>query len=105
MRRPAPRPAAAAIMALADRLSPQTTLAAVQRVWDRAVGGFVAAHAMPTGERDGAVVVTCESAVWAQELDLMGPEVVDRLNAALGADLVRSLRCQAAPAKGWSSDR
>jgi predicted nucleic acid-binding Zn ribbon protein len=89
-------------MALADRLAPQTTLAAVQRVWEQAVGGVVAAHAMPTGERDGTLVVTCESAVWAQELDLMGPELAGRLNAALGADLVRALRCQAAPAKDWS---
>jgi hypothetical protein len=32
----------------------------------------------------------------------MGPELVGRLNAALGADTVRSLRCSSAPAKGWS---
>jgi len=89
-------------MALADRLAPQTTLAAVQRVWERAVGEVVAAHAVPTGEREGNLVITCDSSVWAQELDLMGPDLAMRLNAALGTDRVRSLRCQAAPAKGWS---
>jgi predicted nucleic acid-binding Zn ribbon protein len=46
--------------------------------------------------------VTCASAVWAQELDLMGPELVARLNAELGAELVRSLRCSCAPARGGS---
>jgi predicted nucleic acid-binding Zn ribbon protein len=91
-----------AIGALADRLAPQTLLADVQRVWPVAVGAAVAARATPTGERAGVLVVTCEAAVWAQELDLMGPELVARLNAALGADRVVSLRCQAAPARGWA---
>lgn len=91
-----------AIAALADRLAPQTTLAEVQRVWPEAVGDMVAAQAEPTAERDGVLTVTCASSVWAQELDLMGPELVGRLNAALGADAVRALRCSAAPARGWS---
>jgi predicted nucleic acid-binding Zn ribbon protein len=101
MRRHQPRPVGQAISALADRLAPQTPLAEVQRVWEVAVGALVAAQAEPTGEREGVLVVTCSSAVWAQELDLMGPELVARLNAALGGDRVVSLRCQAAPARGW----
>ena len=102
MRRRDPRPLSHAIAALAGRLAPQTTLAEVQRVWPTAVGEAIAAQAEPTGEREGVLTVTCSSAVWAQELDLMGPELVGRLNAALGADRIRSLRCSAAPARGWS---
>jgi len=102
MRRRQPRPLSHAIAALADRLAPQTTLADVQRVWPDAVGEVVAAQAEPTREREGVLTVTCSSAVWAQELDLMGPELVARINAALGAESVVSLRCSAAPAKGWS---
>ena len=102
MRRREPRPASHAIAALADRLAPQTTLAEVQRVWPDAVGAVVAAQAEPTRERDGVLTVTCSSAVWAQELDLMGPELVARLNAAVGSERIRSLRCSAAPARGWS---
>jgi predicted nucleic acid-binding Zn ribbon protein len=102
MRRREPRPLAHAITALADRLAPHTTLAEVQRVWPQAVGDVIAAQAAPTGERDGVLTVTCSSAVWAQELDLMGPELVGRINAALSTQAVRSLRCSAAPAKGWS---
>ena len=102
MRRTQPRPLSHAVAALADRLSPQTTLAEIQRVWPDAVGEVIAAQADPTGEREGVLTVTCSSAVWAQELDLMGPELVGRINAALGAESVRSLRCSARPAKGWS---
>jgi predicted nucleic acid-binding Zn ribbon protein len=102
MRRRDPRALSHAIAELADRLAPQTTLAEVQRVWPDAVGEVIAAQAEPTSERDGVLTVTCASAVWANELDLMGPELTGRINAALGADTVRALRCSSAPAKGWS---
>ncbi len=101
MRRSAPRSASHAVRALAERVAPATGLAAVQRVWDDAVGATLATHARPTGEAQGVVTVTCSSAAWAQELDLMAPTVTARLNAALGAETVRSLRCQTVPARGW----
>jgi predicted nucleic acid-binding Zn ribbon protein len=102
MKRHDPRPLSHAIAALTDRLAPQTTLAEVQRVWPAAVGEVIAAQAEPTGERDGVLTVTCASAVWAQELDLMGLELVGRINAALGAETISALRCSAAPARGWT---
>jgi predicted nucleic acid-binding Zn ribbon protein len=102
MRRREPRPLSHAVAALADRLAPPTALADVQRVWPAAVGEAIAAEAHPTAEREGVLTVTCSSAVWAQELDLMGPEIAGRLNGALGRDLVRSVRCSSAPARGWS---
>jgi predicted nucleic acid-binding Zn ribbon protein len=102
MRRREPRALSHAIAALADRLAPQTPLAEVQRVWPDAVGAVIAAQAEPTGERDGVITVTCTSAVWANELDLMGPELTGAINAALGAATVRALRCSSVPAKGWS---
>ena len=53
---------------------------------------------------DEALAGHCSSAVWAQELDLMGPELVGRLNDALGVAAVRSLRCQTVPARGWRKE-
>ena len=46
-------------------------------------------------ERDGVVELACRSSVWAQELDLMALDLTARLNAAIGRDAVRSLRCVA----------
>ena len=43
------------------------------------------------------VTVSCESAVWAQELDLLSERVIEGLNEALGRPAVRRLRPQAAP--------
>ena len=96
MSRLAPRPLATPVQALTASLAPATTLARVQEVWDRVVGPAVAAAARPASERGGVLTVICEAAVWAQELDLMGPELIARLNAELGADALRSLRCRSA---------
>ena len=95
MRRLAPRPLAGALEALAADLEPASALGAIQRVWPSVVGDVIAAEAGPTAERGGTVTVSCRAAVWAQELDLMAPELVARLNAALGHEAVRSLRCVA----------
>jgi predicted nucleic acid-binding Zn ribbon protein len=102
MRRREPRAVGLAVAALAERLAPQTLLADVQRAWPEAVGPVVAAQAEPSGECDGVLAVTCSSAVWAQELDLMAPEVVERLNGLLAGGTVRALRCSAASARGSS---
>jgi predicted nucleic acid-binding Zn ribbon protein len=92
--RAAPRPLAAALAQLTGALAPASPLARVQEVWESAVGPAVAASARPTAERDGVLTVTCAAAVWAQELDLMAAELIPRLNAALGVDGVRELRCR-----------
>ena len=102
-RRRAPRQLGPALTRLAGDLAPRTGLADVQRVWKSAVGDAVAAQAHPAAERAGVVTVRCSSAVWAQELDLMGPELVERLNQALGGPRVTALRCQAAATRAWSA--
>jgi predicted nucleic acid-binding Zn ribbon protein len=97
VRRRAPRPLGEALGGLLARLAPATTLAAVQAVWDEAVGSVVAAEASPVSERDGVLSVLCSESVWAHELDLMGPELVDQINAALGRQAINALRCRATP--------
>ena len=97
MRRRGPRPVGMALDDLTAAIAPATLLAAVQRAWPRAAGEAFARHAEPVAEREGVIVVACESAVWAQELDLLSERVVEGLNEALGRPAVRRLRPQAAP--------
>jgi predicted nucleic acid-binding Zn ribbon protein len=94
MSRPAPRPLAPALESLAARLAPATTLARVQAAWERAAGPAIAAAAHPVAERDGVLTVSCESAVWAQELDLMADDLLARLAEALDGHAPRALRCR-----------
>ena len=93
--RRAPRSMEAALGALADDLAPQTLLGEVQRAWPATVGPSIAAEAQPTAERGGVVTVSCAASVWAQELDLMAPQIIRRLNEALPAGGVTRLRCVA----------
>jgi predicted nucleic acid-binding Zn ribbon protein len=76
-------------------LTPATPLARVQEVWERTAGPVLAQAAQPTAERAGTVTILCSSAVWAQELSLMETELLDRLNSALGEELLCALRCRA----------
>jgi predicted nucleic acid-binding Zn ribbon protein len=96
MRRLAPRPISFALDGLTAALAPASTLARVQTCWEAVVGAAVAAAARPLAERDGVLTVECEAAVWAQELDLMAPELLSRLNAALGEERLHRLRCRSA---------
>jgi predicted nucleic acid-binding Zn ribbon protein len=94
MSRLAPRRLALPVQAFAAELAPATTLARVQEMWERVLGPAIAGSARPTAEHDGVLTVICEAAVWAQELDLMGPELIARLNGELGQDALRRLRCR-----------
>lgn len=93
--RRSPRSLSFALGALRDDLAPATLLAEVQRAWPAAVGELIAAEAAPTAERAGVITVSCSAAVWAQELDLMAPTILARLNEQLAGGRVERLRCVA----------
>ena len=80
---PAPRPIGAALEKALSGARPPGLLADVQAVWPGVAGDALAASASPVSERDGLVTVACESAVWAQELELLGADLIARLNARL----------------------
>ncbi len=98
--RRSPRPLSFALDRVRDELEPESLLAEVQRAWRGAVGAAIAGEAQPTSERRGVVTVSCSASVWAQELDLMAPLILDRLNELLGSGRVARLRCVALPPHG-----
>ncbi len=94
MRRMGPRPLGLALDRLTREATPATALAAVQQCWSTVAGPVVGAQAWPVAERGGIVTVSCRSAVWAQELQLLSEDLLARLNEALaegatGGALVR----------------
>lgn len=94
MSRLAPRPLSFALSGLTARLAPATTLARSQEAWEQTVGMSIAEAAHPVAEREGVLAIACADAVWAAELDLMGAELVVRLNEVLGEQLIHRLRCR-----------
>ena len=64
------------------------------RLGDEVVGAAIAAHARPVAERAGVLEVVCDEAVWAAELELMGPALAERLSGALGRPAITGIRCR-----------
>jgi predicted nucleic acid-binding Zn ribbon protein len=92
MRRRAPEQLADILSEAVAGAAPDTLLARVQAVWPRVAGAAIAAEAAPASEREGTITVECSGAAWAQELELLAPELLPRLNGALRGHTVRRLR-------------
>ena len=91
-RRDTPKRLADALRAVRVEAEPATPLAAVQGAWLEAVGAEIASHARPVAERDGTVTVACDAATWAQELDLLQGELLERLREHLDQEVCERLR-------------
>ena len=83
MRRLAPRPLSAAIGRAVDHARPTGLLAVVQSAWAAVAGPALEKAATPASEREGTITIACESGGWAQELELLAPELTARLNEHL----------------------
>jgi predicted nucleic acid-binding Zn ribbon protein len=78
------RPVGAAVGHLRRRLAPPTLLAAAQQLWPEAAGEQIAEQSEPVAERAGTLTVACRSAVWASELTMLAPALLNQLNSKLG---------------------
>jgi hypothetical protein len=73
-------------------------LAELTAAWPSVVGDAVARQAWPLRiSRDGTLHVATSSATWAQELALLGDEILERLRSRLGTDAPAALKCAPGP--------
>jgi hypothetical protein len=61
------------------------------QVWEKVVGPQIAARARPARMRDDILEIRVDHPVWMQQLQLMKPKIIARLNAAIGEPLIRDL--------------
>jgi predicted nucleic acid-binding Zn ribbon protein len=87
-----PRRLGAALERVSAESAPRTLLAEVQRAWPEACGATIAANSEPVSERAGVVTIACGSGAWAQELELMGDVLRERIEARVEAPELRGLR-------------
>jgi predicted nucleic acid-binding Zn ribbon protein len=92
VRRRAPSSVADVLREAVAQVAPDTLLARVQARWAEVAGAAIAAESAPSAEREGTITVECSGSVWAQELALLAPDLVGRLNASLKGPEVRALR-------------
>jgi predicted nucleic acid-binding Zn ribbon protein len=88
-----PRPVGESLAAVARQLGLSTPgqLAAVFGDWEGVVGPVLAAHSRPDRIYNGELIVVVEEPAWATELRFLGPDIVTKINAVTGAQVVTSV--------------
>lgn len=69
--------------------------------WFAVVGHQIAEHARPTALNDGVLSVIAESTAWATQLRIMQAQLLAKIAAAVGNDVVRSLKITGPAAPSW----
>jgi hypothetical protein len=57
-------------------------------LWDRTVGPAIARHAQPRALRGKKLALVVDSPAWMQQLTLMKPELIEKLNRELGRETI-----------------
>ena len=81
--------------------SPRLTDATVLGRWPLLVGAEIADHCTPVSLRDGELVLQAESTAWATQLRTLQRQLLARLAAAVGKDVVRRIRVVGPSGPSW----
>ncbi|HEY0816764.1 MAG TPA: DciA family protein [Pseudonocardia sp.] len=81
--------------------SPRLTDATVVGRWPQLVGADIADHCTPLSLRDGELVLQAESTAWATQLRTLQRQLLTRLAAAVGRDVVKRIRVVGPSGPSW----
>ncbi|WP_338051719.1 DciA family protein [Pseudonocardia acidicola] len=81
--------------------SPRLTDATVLGRWPQLVGADIADHCTPVSLRDGELTLQAESTAWATQLRTLQRQLLARLAAAVGPDVVRRIRVVGPTGPTW----
>lgn len=59
--------------------------------WEKTVGSLIARHASPVSLRGTRLFLAVDSPAWMQQLSLLKPEIIGKVNAALGKEAVKDI--------------
>jgi hypothetical protein len=59
--------------------------------WEKAVGKVIARHAQPCAMRGKKMTLVVDSPAWMQQLSLLKPEIVEKVNRRLGHNTIRDI--------------
>ena len=82
--------------ALQDLLSewlenPEARRVMLERTWQRALGDEIGSRCRPLGFEEGTLTVEVTDDGWRSHLMDMGPELIGKINAAVGNEWVRRI--------------
>jgi hypothetical protein len=67
------------------------SLAKLMARWPASVGADIARHACPAMLKGGRLTVTVDSSAWMGQLSMLAPGIIEKVNEAIGEDLVKNL--------------
>lgn len=79
-----------------------TAEATVFGAWERLVGADVAQHSRPVKLENGELTVEAESTAWATQLRLLAGELLARIGALIGHNVVTRMHIHGPAAPSWS---
>jgi len=59
--------------------------------WEKAVGPAIARHAQPQALRGKKLTLIVDSPAWMQQLSLLKPEIVEKVNRTLGKETIKDI--------------
>ncbi len=59
--------------------------------WEKTVGSVIAGHAQPVAVRGSKLFLAVDSPAWMQQLSLLKPEIIEKVNRSLGKQAIREL--------------
>jgi hypothetical protein len=59
--------------------------------WERCVGAMIARHAQPQSVRASRLLLIVDSPAWMQQLTLLKPEIIEKLNKSLGKTAIKDI--------------
>ena len=63
--------------------------------WTQTVGPQIAASSKAEEVHDGVLFVSCKSSMWSSELTLHKPDIIKKLNVAVGREVIKDIRFRA----------
>lgn len=73
-------------------LTDQARRVRIARAWREAVGETLANRTHPEAFRRGVLIVKAASAAWQNQLTYLRGDLIDRINATLGHELVKDIK-------------
>jgi predicted nucleic acid-binding Zn ribbon protein len=87
---------------VAERRWEQTLrTAGIPARWDAIVGAEIASHCRPERLDGGELTCVAESTAWATQIRLLSGQILARLAAEVGPDVVRRIRVHGPTAPDW----
>ena len=59
--------------------------------WEKAVGPVIARHAQPQAVRGKKLTLVVDSPAWMQQLSLLKPEIMEKVNSTLGKKTINDI--------------